>query len=404
MHERARVLVLSWHSPSDDAIGAQRVRSFLHHLPAHGWEIDLITREQSIHFDGVEVHPVPDPIATFRERVIGRKPRGWRRLFSSIMFRLGIPDEQLVWSVRAVAHARALTPDAILVSGPPFSQWIAARRIARLCGAPLICDYRDLWTQSPYFSKGRSCRRVELALERAVWKQLAVSITVSEPLAHQLAEASHRPSRVVMNGFEPSEKAPQDSDVDGPLTLVHCGQLYQGKRDPTPLFRALKQAEFGPRDVSLRFFGPQGELVRRAAEVCGVEAMVEVNSTISHQEALATQRTADALILLLWNHPSEEGVYSGKVFEYLDARRRILMLGYPGGVAARLLKERDVGVVANDPSEIAAVLQGWLELKRSGRLTTLPSDVLRGLTRADQAAVLAEVLNDIRRRRRRDGD
>jgi hypothetical protein len=42
----------------------------------------------------------------------------------------------------------------------------------------------------------------------------------------------------------------------------------------------------------------------------------------------------DVLLLLLWNDPRERGVYTGKLFEYLGARRPILGIGPADNVAA----------------------------------------------------------------------
>ena len=89
-------------------------------------------------------------------------------------------------------------------------------------------------------------------------------------------------------------------------------------------------------------------------------------------------------------------MYSGKLFEYLGARPPILMLGYPGGVAADLIRSREAGVVANNPEEIATAVGNWLRLKETtGVVPRLPEDVSRGLTRQEQSERLRQLCAEV---------
>ncbi|MCS6841315.1 MAG: hypothetical protein NZ701_11090, partial [Roseiflexus sp.] len=111
-----------------------------------------------------------------------------------------------------------------------------------------------------------------------------------------------------------------------------------------------------------------------------------------HREALAQQRAADVLLLLLWNDPRERGVYTGKLFEYLGARRPILGIGPAGNVAADLIRERRAGLVSADPAEVAGQLVRWLDAKERGSIPDLPEAVAAGLSRADQTRRLEAFL------------
>ena len=72
------------------------------------------------------------------------------------------------------------------------------------------------------------------------------------------------------------------------------------------------------------------------------------------------QRDASALVLLDWFDP-RHGVLTGKVFEYLNARRPILVLG-EGTEAARIVLEAGAGIAtsATDPTQIEAALRSLL--------------------------------------------
>ncbi|MEE3920663.1 hypothetical protein V2I01_27770 [Micromonospora sp. BRA006-A] len=87
---------------------------------------------------------------------------------------------------------------------------------------------------------------------------------------------------------------------------------------------------------------------------------------------------------------------TGKIFDYLQARRPVLLLGFADGVAARLLRDRGAGVVANDPAAIAARLREWLAVKdRTGRVPAVPATALDGLFRGDQLGRYLDILRGV---------
>ena len=70
--------------------------------------------------------------------------------------------------------------------------------------------------------------------------------------------------------------------------------------------------------------------------------------------------SADALLLVIGDIPGSEGIYTGKIFEYLAARKPILALA-PPGVAADLIKEAAAGVVAH-PTDLQSITNRLSEL------------------------------------------
>jgi len=85
--------------------------------------------------------------------------------------------------------------------------------------------------------------------------------------------------------------------------------------------------------------------------------------------------------------------YTGKLFEYLGARRPILAIGPADNVAAALIRERQAGIVSSDPAEIAGQLSRWLEAKERGAdIPDLPASVAAGLSREEQTRRLERFL------------
>ena len=95
--------------------------------------------------------------------------------------------------------------------------------------------------------------------------------------------------------------------------------------------------------------------------------MVELLPWSSRDQSLKAQRESQLLLLLHWGGDRERGVYTGKIFEYLAARRPILMIGGGDGVLKDLIEETSSGVhVTDQPSLERALLDAWREFTRHG--------------------------------------
>jgi len=340
---------------------------------------------------------------TLEARTPDRAVRLWSKLRPKLtwIFRhmIAVPDREVFSLGTLLRHSRDLggwEPQVVVVSGPPFSTLFVARRIARQRGIPWVADYRDLWTLSSYYPWGRIRRRVDRALESRVVQSAALVTTVSQPFADEMQCTFSVRSEVVLNGYDPSDLAPlalvSEERSAGPLRIVYAGEIYEGKRDPEPLFTALASMGLGPDQVLVEFRGDSVHLVEAAARRHGVAELVRCGPRLPYTESLVLQQGADVLLLLMWNNPGERGVYSGKLFEYLGVRRPILMLGFPGSVAADLIRDREAGVIANDPDDIAAAVRRWLVLKQAtGVVPLLPETVSAGLTRQEQSERLRQL-------------
>jgi hypothetical protein len=109
------------------------------------------------------------------------------------------------------------------------------------------------------------------------------------------------------------------------------------------------------------------------------------------------QRESQILLLLSWNDPRERGTYTGKVFEYLAARRPILGVGGPRGVVSELLETTSAGHHTSDPVSLEKiVLQHYREFRDAG-VVSFRGDAERiaAYSHLEMARQFAEVLDDV---------
>lgn len=334
----------------------------------------------------------------------GRKGAILKPLGRAYRAAVQVPDPQIGWYPYAVREGRralaAWRPDVIFASAGPYTSLMAASRIARSIGVPWVAAFRDLWVDNPYRELPKLRQLLEARLERQVVGSAAGLVTVSEPLAQTLQAKYDVPVAVVTNGFDDEDFDAVDRDVTppaggGPLVMTYTGAVIEGRRDPTPLFRATKLLGLGADDVRIRFVGRYLDAVDDLRRREGVVGVVELHHPVPYRESLKLQRQSDVLLLLAWDDPREQGIVPGKIFEYLGSRRPILLLGSTDGVPSRLIAEREAGVTATDVSEIARAVEEWIRVKRAGGIPDLSNDNLVELTRRAQTERLAAFLADV---------
>ena len=116
---------------------------------------------------------------------------------------------------------------------------------------------------------------------------------------------------------------------------------YVGVLAPQHDLSPLKALVSGRKDILLRFVGVVSDDIQQEIKSWGVQT--EFISYVSHKDAIAYMRASDALLLFIPNVPNNEGILTGKLFEYLASRRKILLFGPENGDAMKLITECSAG-------------------------------------------------------------
>jgi hypothetical protein len=424
------LLIVSWYFPPGNTIGAVRVGKFAKFLHERGCDFRVLTAsawglpetlplevppERVIATPWTDINQLPAPLDSLHAwlkrsdggaapadagtagGVARRRPRGLGHAYRTLT---NVPDRQIGWLPHALAHAaRRLDgwrPDLIYASAPPVTSLLVADRLAARYRCPWVIEFRDRWTDDPYYEKTPWRMALETRWERRLVGRASAIVTVSKPWSDGFRQKyPGKPVATVLNGFDPDDYARDDADTpadgagaDGAgaaLAIVYTGAIYPGRRDPTPLFEAMRRLGAGDDAVRARFYGTSPEHVLPLARRCAVEHLVDVLPSVPYRESIRRQKSADVLLLLQWNDPLEQGNVPAKLFEYLAARRPILGLGLIDGVPAGVIRERGAGLFSNDPAAIAAQLARWLdEKRRTGRVRPLGESACRGFSRAEQ--------------------
>ncbi len=424
-----RLLVIAFYFPPAGGGGVQRTLKLCKFLPELGVEVHVLAPSDSkwLARDPQLLRDVPPTTVVHRAPFLGprasllderlRGVRGWRRAAVHARFayqRLLIPDKAAPWAATAVPAAvgivRRYRIDAVLTTSPPNSTHLIGAAVATATRRPWVADFRDSWLAHPhrrYEQRSvRAKRVIERRLAALVARRASALVAVTPGIAGELRgldELADRRIEVIGNGadfddFDELRYAPGER-----FTLVHAGFFF-GQRTPRPVLTALhdllrRRPELRGR-VRIRFVGDLRSSDREWARTLGIDDAWEETGFLPYHEALAAQRAADALLLLIpYAGGRGDTVISGKVFEYLAAGRPLLAAVPPRGIAAELITRLSAGQVVDpdDVSGLAAALEALVDRWQGPGLADveLPAAERERLSRRTRAAELARVLEGV---------
>lgn len=417
-----RILLLAYYFPPFNTVGALRTGKWARHLHRQGHAVHVIACGNQPFPRGLALE-IPEVCVTWTDAWSVNAPIEWlkggrdkvategfqadggsaaRRLGQWYKTLLHWPDAQLGWVGSAHAAGRALLQsrpfDLIYASAPPHSALRVAAALGREFKLPWVGELRDLWTDNHGYAYPAWRRAIERRWERALLGRAAALVTVSEPLAAQLARFG-RPAWAIRNGYSPEdfENLPRPDGLgtgneDGGLDLVFTGNVYADHYDLDTLCAGLARFLAAGGRARLHIVGRNSAALLAVAQRHGIAAHCAARGTIEHRAALALQRAADVLVTFLWDGGSGAGLYSAKLFEYAGAARPVLAIGAPANDVGRLLEAAGLGSTCPDAHSVAERLAAWQEEKRrTGSLRTTPTPGF-DFSRAAQFRILEERL------------
>ena len=382
------LLIVTFWYPPFQAVASNRTAAFAKYMERLGWKVHVITAAVSpLLFDGL-LYPYERVgnenilrINGFTVSALLRKmpgggaaakgelkaaTRGQGKSLKAFLYRCYdnlacFPDDTWPWFLaargRVTAMARKIQPDIVISSSFPVTAHLLASRISSKLGIPWIADYRDLWTQNhsrDFFPWVRSMHR---RLEKRCLANALACVTVSEPLQKTLEAFAGVQTRVIENGYDEEEYAGLRHASGGGgkcLRIIYTGMIYPGNQDIEPLFQAVQmleqRGEVAQGELEFIFYGSNYSYVRACAEKWGVAWCISSRGQVPRSEVIGQQVQADVLLFLKFN--TREGVLTGKLFEYIGARRPILSIGEPEASVDRITQGSRLGYSGSSAEEI----------------------------------------------------
>jgi len=391
-----KVLIITYYWPPAGGSGVQRWLKFVKYLQEFGIEPVVYTVENANYLKqdisllnevpkGIKIlkQPIWEPTDFLFWKKNKHKNKGISNVskggfLSFIRGNFFIPDPKIFWVKPSVNYLQKYLDnhaiDVIISTGPPHSMHLIAEKLHQKNTIKWLADFRDPWSNLYYnkdFNQLAFAKNKNKRLEERILRNSDCILTVSNSLKEELAKTAKK-VEVITNGFDDEFLASKNVILDTKFSISYIGLLPK-QSNPNLLFKVLKglckESETFKKDLQLNFIGDISEEVKVEILANKLNENTDFVGYVSHQEAIAYQNKSQVLLLLIPNVKNNKGILTGKLFEYLKAKRPILAIGPEKGDLATILQETNSGVIVNFDAEeklkleIVALYQKYKEDK-----------------------------------------
>tara|TARA_B110001450_G_scaffold93799_1_gene89027 strand:- start:598 stop:1863 length:1266 start_codon:yes stop_codon:yes gene_type:complete len=392
-----KVLIITYYWPPAGGSGVQRWLKFVKYLQEYGIEPVVYTvdnagylKEDKTLLDDVPrntkvlKHSIWEPTDLLfwkkkKSQKSGISNISQNRFLSFIRGNFFIPDPKVFWVNSSVKflqnYLNSNKVDAIISTGPPHSMHLIAQKLYKKNKLKWIADFRDPWTDLYYnndFSEQSFAKKKNKLLEKSVLKNADCVLTVSESLKEQFSINARR-VEVITNGYDNEIRSAEDTVLDKLFTISYIGLLPK-QSNPKLFFKVLQelcsQNEDFKNDLKLNFIGDISDDVRVEVLKNNLEKNTSFKGYVDHEKAIEFQNKAQVLLLLIPNIEKSKGILTGKLFEYLIAKRPILAIGPEDGDLAEIIKETDAGILIDfsDHEKLSSEILKFYHQYKNGNL------------------------------------
>ncbi len=414
-----KVFMIAYQYPPMGGPGVQRTLKFTKYLKDFDWEPVVFTRDSAGFIcDDTLIQDIPENMYIIRgkaydfEDLTGILKKPGKFLSRKIL----IPDGAAVWKCMnrpaAFKYVSEQKPDIIYSTSYPYSDHLLALGLKKKYPKiPWVADFRDEWMNNPYLldKPYNTLRmRIESKMERETISNadavIANTPVMMKNFIRSYGEFEYKFS-CIPNGFDKDDfneyKVSADKACNEKMTFTYTGMLY-GRRKPDlflDCIRTLIDTGIIDKDkIKVKFIGKfTPGYFNGLCERFNLQDIISVSDYLPHKESIKQLLMSDVLLLIEGAGPGGEAFYTGKLFEYMNAKKPIVAIIPEKGVAADLIKQSGTGYVADcdNREQILHLLTNIYKLWYNNSLVYEPDySVINKFERKNLTKQLVDIFNN----------
>ena len=297
-----------------------------------------------------------------------RKNNFIKSLIGIIKYLLFFPDKYFFkWFLARHKEIDALiikfNPDVVISSSSPVSAHLIAWRVAKKFDLKWCADFRDMWSLNHNHQGKFIGRAFDAILEKAIIKDADWVVTTTPVWAETLTKFYNKKVYSITNGFCDEKYSNVLEEKVQNSTIRYTGNIYRNIQRLT--FTLFLEALCTLRDERIVFeiYGPTYPWLYEEIEKYNLDAIVKILGPVPSEDIPTIQMSASLNIIFGCSYDGFAGGYYLKMFEYLGARRPILLISdkrYRES-SADLLEAFDYTYEASTVDEIIASIKKALK-------------------------------------------
>ncbi len=315
-----------------------------------------------------------------------------------------IPDARKFWikpSVRFLSeYLKNHKVDVVITTGPPHSIHLIGMELKKKFPIKWISDFRDPWTDIDYFHQlplTEKAIKKHKELEKKVLQQSDAVIVIGKTMKEKF-DQFNKNIHVISNGFD-GDIVASEKELDKKFSITHIG-LMNADRNPKRLWEVLSEIisenpEF-KNDLEIKLIGEVAKEVKNYIADYKLEENTKYITYVPHQKVIAYQKMTQVLLLAVNKVPAAKGIVTGKIFEYLQAKRPVLAIAPKNGDLAEIINKTNAGFVVDfeDKENLKKTILDLYRKYKEGELK-VDTKSIEQYQRKNLTSQLAEVIKKL---------
>lgn len=428
-----KILIISYYWFPSGGSGVQRWLKFTKYLREFGWEpiiytpknpeypsLDYSFEKDIPHDITILKTPIWEPYNIYRSFlnkknetinsgfIAEHDKHSWKdKLSVWVRGNFFIPDPRKFWVKPSVCYLKKyleLNPvDIIVTTGPPHSLHFIGLKLKKIFPqTSWISDFRDPWTKVYYYKDlnlNFIADKINHHCEKKIIKNSDCVLVVSKGMKDDFKAISPKRIEIITNGYDSDDTSNIKKTLDKKFSISYIGLLTK-RQNPILLWKVLCEIcsnnyDF-QSDLQINLIGKIDISAFESIKDFGLQNNLNKSYYLPHNEAIEIQQSSQVLLLLLLNQKDTKAILTGKIFEYLAAKRPILGIGPIDGDAASILAETEAGIMIDFADEKLmkdTILDYYRRYKEKG--LTVNTESVERFSRRSLTRELAGLLNSL---------
>lgn len=230
-----------------------------------------------------------------------------------------------------------------------------------------VMEFRDPMYRYKFIPE--QVKGIPLSLEKKAWKYSDAIILISKGMCSSVPEKYQDKVYLITNGYDTDDCFGYcDNLEDGKLTIAFTGSMYGGMMDLSVVFKAIRElldSEAMDNSVEIHFAGSKSaaEAFCSQAGKYNLNHLIVNHGRVTRLNAMQLQEQSDILLCPSYGFEADnKGVITGKIFEYMRAKRSVVAV-ITGDVQhselGEIVRKTNIGCVyeeAHDDRDYAELL------------------------------------------------